>query len=76
VLDGVIRRQVINTTIELGILVIERKLPLAELMQAEEIFLTNSLIDILPVSSIDGRTINRGDYWKSLLKTLWMRIET
>lgn len=76
VLDGIMRRQVIDTALELGILVIERKLPLTELMQAEEVFLTNSLIDILPVSSIDGQTINRGDYWKSLFKTLWMRIET
>lgn len=76
VLDGIMRQQVIDTAAELGILVAERKLPLTELMQAEEVFLTNSLIDILPISSIDGQAINRGDNWKSLLKTLWMRIET
>ncbi|MCD6582388.1 MAG: aminotransferase class IV family protein [Desulfuromusa sp.] len=76
VLDGIIRQQVIDTAAELGILVAERELPLDELMQAQEIFLTNSLIDILPVSSIDGQTVRRDDCWKSLLKTLWMRIET
>jgi len=51
-------------------------LPFIELMQAEEIFLTNSLFDIFPVSSINGQTVNRGDCWKSLLKTLWKRIDT
>jgi len=76
VLDGIIRQQVIDTAAELGILVAERELPFTELMQAEEVFLTNSLIDILPVASIDGHIVRRGDYWKSLLKTLWMRIET
>ncbi len=76
ILDGIIRQQVINTAVELGIIVSERELPLAELMQAQEAFLTNSLIDILPISSIDGEKINRGTVWRSLLKTLWMRIET
>ena len=76
VLNGVMRQQVINAAAELGILVIERELPFSELLQAEEIFLTNSLIDIFPVCSIDGQTVNRGDCWKSLLKTLWMRIDT
>lgn len=76
ILEGIIRQQVINTAAELGIIVSERELPLGELMQAQEAFLTNSLIDILPISSIDGEKINRGTVWKSLLKTLWMRIET
>lgn len=76
VLNGIMRQQVIKTAAELGILVIERELPFIELMQAEEIFLTNSLFDIFPVSSINGQTVNRGDCWKSLLKTLWKRIDT
>lgn len=76
VLSGTMRRQVIDTAAELGILVIEQKLSLTELMQADEIFLTNSLIDILPVSSIDRQTVNRSDCWKALLKTLKVRIET
>lgn len=76
ILDGIIRRQVIDTATELGISVIERELPLTELMRAQEAFLTNSLIDILPISSIDRQTLNRDNYWKSILKTLWMRIVT
>lgn len=76
VLDGILRQQVIKAAAELGILVTECNLPVAELHQADEIFLTNSLIDILPVASINGKAISRGDCWKSLLKTLRMRIET
>lgn len=76
VLDGIMRREVIKTAAELGIQTSERKLHKDELEDADEMFITNSLIDILPLASIDGRVINRGDYWKSLLKTLWMRIET
>lgn len=76
ILNGIMRQQVIKTAAELGILVIERELPFTELMQAEEIFLTNSLFDIYPVASIDGQTVNRGGCWKSLLKILWMRIDT
>ena len=76
VLDGIMRREVIKTAAELGIQTSERKLHTDELAEADEMFLTNSLIDILPLSSIDGLPIKRGDCWKSLLKTLWMRIET
>lgn len=75
ILDGILRQQVIKAAAELGILVTECNLPLTELHQADEVFLTNSLIDILPVASINEKAISRGDCWKSLLKTLKMRIE-
>ncbi len=75
VLDGILRQQVIKAAAELGILVTECNLPIARLHQADEVFLTNSLIDILPVASINEKALSRGDYWKSLLKTLRMRIE-
>lgn len=76
ILDGIMRRQVIHTAAELGIPFSEKRMTYSELIQAEEIFITNSLIDILPVSRIDQHPIARGTTWKSLLKTLWMRIET
>jgi branched-subunit amino acid aminotransferase/4-amino-4-deoxychorismate lyase len=75
ILDGIMRQQIIRSAAELGILVVERNLPVAELHQADEVFLTNSLIDILPIASINGKAISRGDHWKSLLKTLRIRIE-
>ena len=75
VLDGIMRQQVIHTAAELGIPFSEKRVTYPELLQAEEVFITNSLIDILPVSRIDEHSIQRGTTWKSLLKTLWMRIE-
>lgn len=73
VLDGIMRQQVIDAAAELGILVMERPLPLEELIGAEEVFLTNSLIDILPVAHIDEHQIKRGNSWKRLLQTLRLR---
>lgn len=76
VLNGIMRQQVIHSATESGMVVIERDLPCRELMQAEEIFLTNSLIDIFPVAEIEGETVKRGDCWKYLLKTLQQRIDS
>lgn len=76
VLGGIMRRQVIKAAAELGIPFSERSLNYSELTSAAEVFITNSLIDILPVAGIDQSLIARGTLWKSLLKTLWMRIET
>jgi branched-chain amino acid aminotransferase len=76
VLDGIMRRQVIAAATELGLRVKERELLLAELSGAEEAFLCNSLIDLLPVASIAGQTLARGEAWREILKTVRMRIET
>ena len=76
VLAGVMRRQIIDTAAELGITVVERRLQLEEIFTAEEAFLSNSLIDILPISAIAGNPVARGERWKIISKTLRMRIET
>jgi branched-subunit amino acid aminotransferase/4-amino-4-deoxychorismate lyase len=76
ILAGVMRRQLIETATEIGIEVDERDLKLEELTSADEVYLSNSLIDILPVASINGRPVKRGENWKSLLKNLQQRIGT
>lgn len=76
ILAGVMRRQVIHAATELGISSTESELPKESLLGAEEAFLCNSLIDILPIVTLDGLPLNRGENWKSILKTLKMRIET
>lgn len=75
VLDGIMRRQVISAATELGILVVERPLKLEEVSPAEEVFLTNSLIDLLPVCEIEGKPIKRGECWREIRETLRLRIE-
>ncbi len=76
VLAGVMRRQVINAATELGLLIAERNLTREMLLNAEEAFLCNSLIDILPLASLDRQAIRRGRYWQEILKTLQVRIST
>lgn len=74
VLDGIMRREVVKTAEQLGIPTVERDLRRQELLTAQEVFLTNSLIDILPVASFDSHSLSRGQCWSTLLKTLRERI--
>jgi len=60
VLAGIMRRQVLRAAAGLGLKVAERDLLLDELFAADEVFLTNSLIDLLPVRQIEGRPLRRG----------------
>jgi len=75
ILAGIMRREVIDTASELGIPVSQRHLKKTELLDAEEAFICNSLIEILPINSLDGHLLNRGQDWESLLKTLQIRID-
>ncbi|MFO7765591.1 MAG: aminotransferase class IV [Pelovirga sp.] len=68
VLSGIMRQQVIKYSKEVGISCVEHPLPLADASNASEIFICNSLIDLVPVNTIDGKTINRGEYWKEIYK--------
>jgi branched-subunit amino acid aminotransferase/4-amino-4-deoxychorismate lyase len=75
VLNGVMRRQVIETAGELGIPCVEHPLPLAEAINSCEVFICNSLIDVVPVNSINGNRINRGELWKDIYKRISMRLD-
>ena len=66
VLAGIMRRQVLRAAADLGLQVEERDVRLGELFAADEVFLTNSLIDLLPVSQIEGRPLRRGTLTKRL----------
>lgn len=54
-LPGVVRRTVLELTRELGIPAREAAIAPEDLSRAEEAFLTNSLIGIRPLATIDGR---------------------
>jgi branched-subunit amino acid aminotransferase/4-amino-4-deoxychorismate lyase len=60
VLAGIMRRQVLRAAAGLSLQVKERDLPLDELLAADEVFLSNSLIDLLPICQIEGRPLRRG----------------
>ena len=56
-LPGVARANVLRIAGELGIAAEERPASAGELFEADEIFLTNSVAEVLPVRKVDGRNI-------------------
>ncbi len=59
-LDGITRRTVMDLAKKRGIKVIERAIFPAELAQAEEIFLTGTAVEVIPVGQIDDRKFTVG----------------
>ena len=59
-LDGITRRTVMEIAQKRGIKVIERAIFPEELAQAEEIFLTGTAVEIIPVGQIDDRKFTVG----------------
>ncbi len=70
VLGGIMRRKVLQSAKKIGLPSEERDLCVTELYDADEVFITNALIDILPVSSIERRPLLRGTAWERLLEGL------
>jgi branched-chain amino acid aminotransferase len=59
-LDGITRRTVMDLAKKRGIKVIERAIFPEELAQAEEIFLTGTAVEVIPVGQIDDRKFKVG----------------
>ena len=60
ILPGITREAVIELAPRLGISTIERDITIEELFRAQEAFLTNSLIEIMPLTVIDGKPVASG----------------
>lgn len=60
ILPGITRGVIVEIAKRLKIAVKEKKVAHKELLLADEVFLTNSLIEILPVTRIDSRKIGNG----------------
>ncbi|MDP8960087.1 MAG: aminotransferase class IV [Actinomycetota bacterium] len=60
ILPGVTRAVTLEVAAELGIPVLERPLPLAVLLEAEEAFLTASTRELVPLVRVDGKPIGSG----------------
>ena len=72
ILPGVTRVAVFEVAKQSGIKVKEKNVKLDELLQADEAFITNSLIEIVPVTEVSGKKIGKGKpgaVTKRLLKT-------
>src|SRR5207245_1257833 len=60
ILHGVTRQKVIEIAINLGYSVSEREITPFELINADEVFLTGTLAEIVPVIKVSGRVIGTG----------------
>lgn len=65
-LDGITRRTVIDLARQRGIRVIERAIFPEELARAEEVFLTGTAVEVIPVSCIDQQTYRVGPITRQL----------
>lgn len=63
-LPGVTRQTVIELAPELGIKVAEREVQLEELLEADEAFLTNSLIELMPLTEVNSKPIGERERGK------------
>lgn len=60
ILPGITRDAVIGIALKLGLRLDERWINAEEIWDAEEVFITNSILGVLPVTAINGRTIRGG----------------
>ncbi|MFH1994924.1 MAG: branched-chain-amino-acid transaminase [Nitrospinota bacterium] len=61
VLDGVTRNMIIELAIKAGIEIRERDIIAADLEGADEIFITNTLFEVMPVTRLDDRIVGSGE---------------
>jgi 4-amino-4-deoxychorismate lyase len=67
---GVMRRVVLETAAELGIVTSERDLTLPDVQAADELFVTNALIGIWPIARLDARNFPLGATTRRLMRRL------
>ncbi len=60
ILPGITRGVILELAQALGINTLEQDISLDKLLQAEEAFLTNSLIEVMPLAEIDGQPVGSG----------------
>jgi branched-chain amino acid aminotransferase len=61
ILDGINRKSILQIAADLGIEVVERNLVRAELYLAEEVFLSGTAAELVPVREIDDHLIGGGE---------------
>ena len=61
ILDGITRRSVFQIADDLGVEMVERNLARAELYLADEVFLSGTAAELVPVREIDDHTIGSGE---------------
>ena len=60
ILPGITREDVLNLARSLAMPVEEQDVALQDLVSAQEAFLTNSVIEVIPLTKVDGKAIGEG----------------
>jgi len=60
ILPGITREVVLELAQGLGITAVAGEIPLAHLLRADEAFLTNSVVEVMPIAKVDGKPIGSG----------------
>ncbi len=60
VLEGITKDSIMTIASDMGIEVVEREIPRAEIFIADEFFMTGTAAEVTPVASLDGRPIGAG----------------
>lgn len=69
VLPGVVRQQVLKLAQQEGVEISERECVINDVLQADEIFLTNSMMELMPVCRVERHAVadeKPGDTWRRL----------
>jgi 4-amino-4-deoxychorismate lyase len=69
-IKGVMRRAVLEAAATLGLRAAERDLTLAQISRADELFMTNALIGVWPVATLDAQRFAVGPVTKRLMAHL------
>lgn len=69
-IDGIMRNVVLNLCESSGIIVKQDKITLEQVLDADEIFVTNSIVGIWPVNTIDKHIFSIGVTTKKLMTSL------
>jgi len=70
ILDGITRGMIIDLSLREGIQVNEGQFTKKELYSAEEVFLTNTTMEVMPISTVDDQRFTVGDIAK-FLRTIY-----
>ena len=60
ILPGITREVVLEIARDLNIKTVERQVEMGELSRAEEVFVTNSIIEVMPLTRLNGEPIGTG----------------
>jgi len=76
VLGGITRQALMASAMASGLKVEEKALPLQQLYRADEIWLSNAMVELLPVAAINAIAVKRGTRWQEIYRLFKQRTET